>query len=200
MGGTIVEKPFFSAGDSTPIQGIIEVLAQLKAEYVETDVLSAENLTKYGFDTPTTVTITALVDTSSILSNITGLENPHYDPNGNGEQKLITIKYVIGGTVDNITYVMFDDQSVIYAVNKANFEWVVNNTVDIYCQRMIYIKYLKELKNVIVEVDSERHHFMMYWDVAKYEDGTRYVFCEHLHKSRSGTVQKLLYIYYRCNT
>ena len=159
MGGTIVEKPFFSAGDSTPVQGIIEVLAQLKAEYVETDVLSAENLTKYGFDTPTTVTITTLVDTSSILSNITGLENPYYDPNGNGEQKLITIKYVIGGTVDNITYVMFDDQSVIYAVNKANFEWVVNNTVDIYCQRMIYIKYLKELKNVIVEVDGERHHF-----------------------------------------
>lgn len=31
-----------------------------------------------------------------------------------------------------------------------------------------------------IKVDSERHHFMMYWDVAKYEDGTRYVFCDEL--------------------
>ncbi len=159
MGGTIVEKPFFSAGDSTPIQDIIETVAAIKAEYVETDDLSAENLTKYGFDAPTTVTITALVDTSSILSSITGLENPYYDPNGNGEKKLITIKYVIGATVDNITYVMFDDQSVIYAVNKNSLEWVTENTIDTYCQRMIYVKYLKELAKVIVEVDGERHHF-----------------------------------------
>lgn len=31
-----------------------------------------------------------------------------------------------------------------------------------------------------VKVDSERHHFMMYWNVAKYEDGARYVFCDEL--------------------
>lgn len=31
-----------------------------------------------------------------------------------------------------------------------------------------------------IKVDSERHHFMMYWDVAKCEDGTRYVFCDEL--------------------
>ena len=31
-----------------------------------------------------------------------------------------------------------------------------------------------------MKIDSERHHFMMYWDVAKYEDGTRYVFCDEL--------------------
>ncbi len=159
MGGTIVEEPFFSAGDSTPIQSMIEIIAALKAEYVATDVLSAENLTKYGFDTPTELIITALVDTSSILSNVTGLENPYYDPKGNGEPKLITIKYVLGATVDNITYVMFDDQSVIYAVNKNDLAWVAENTVDVYCQRMIYLKYLKELAKVVVEVDGERHHF-----------------------------------------
>lgn len=159
MGGTIVEEPFFCAGDSTPIQSIIEVLATLEASHVETDVLSADNLTKYGFDTPTIVTLTADVDTSSILSNVTGLENPYYDPNGNGQPKNITIKYVIGATVDNYTYVMFDDQSVIYAVEKSKFEWVVNNTIDVYCQRMIYVKYLKELAKVIVEVDGESHHF-----------------------------------------
>ncbi|MBQ2881704.1 MAG: DUF4340 domain-containing protein [Clostridia bacterium] len=159
MGGTIVEKPFFCAGTSTPIQDITEILAVLEAEHVETDVLSSENLTKYGFDTPTSVNLTALVDTSSIVSNVTGLENPYYDPKGNGEKKLITIKYVIGATIDKYTYVIFDDQSVIYAVDKSKLEWVEKNTVDVYCQRMIYLKYLKELARVIVEVDGETHHF-----------------------------------------
>ena len=36
------------------------------------------------------------------------------------------------------------------------------------------------MADVRMQVDSERHHFMMYWDVAKYEDGTRYVFCDEL--------------------
>lgn len=31
-----------------------------------------------------------------------------------------------------------------------------------------------------MKIDSERHHFMMCWDAAKYEDGTRYVFCDEL--------------------
>lgn len=159
MGGTIVEKPFFSAGNSDPIQEISEILATVKAEYVETDNLSAENLTKYGFDEPTTVTLTVLVDTSSILSNITGLENPYYDPNGTGEQKLIEIKYVVGTTVDNITYVIFDDQSVIYAVDKSNFDWLLNNTIDTYCQRIIYLKYLKDLSKIVVEVENEVYNF-----------------------------------------
>ena len=36
------------------------------------------------------------------------------------------------------------------------------------------------MADACMKVDSERHHFMMYWDVAKYEDGTRYVFCDEL--------------------
>ena len=159
MGGTIVEEPFFCAGTSEPIQKIAEILAVLEAEYVETDVLSEENLTKYGFDNPTTITLTALVDTSSILSNITGLENPYYDPNGNGEQKLITIKYIVGTTIDIYTYVIFDDQSVIYAVDKSKLEWVEKNTVDVYCQGMIYLKYLNEISRINVEVDGQEHSF-----------------------------------------
>ena len=36
------------------------------------------------------------------------------------------------------------------------------------------------MADACMKVDSERHHFMMYWNVAKYEDGTRYVFCDEL--------------------
>ena len=36
------------------------------------------------------------------------------------------------------------------------------------------------MADVCRKVDSERHHFMMYWNVAKYEDGTRYVCCDEL--------------------
>lgn len=34
--------------------------------------------------------------------------------------------------------------------------------------------------DICMKLDSERHHFMMYRDVMKYEDGTRYVFCDEL--------------------
>lgn len=33
-----------------------------------------------------------------------------------------------------------------------------------------------------MKINSERHHFMMYWNVAKYGDGTRYVFCDELEE------------------
>lgn len=36
------------------------------------------------------------------------------------------------------------------------------------------------MADACMKVDSERHHFIMYWNVAKYEDGTRYVFCDEL--------------------
>ena len=31
-----------------------------------------------------------------------------------------------------------------------------------------------------MKIDSERYYFMMYWNVEKYDDGTRYVFCDEL--------------------
>lgn len=158
MGGTIMETPFWSGGDSTPIQSIVEILAALEASEIVTDNLSEENLVKYGFDTPTTVVIEELVDTSSVVSTITGLENPYYDPNGNGAKKLVSSTYVIGKTVDNTTYVMYDGNTVIYAVDKTSLDWAAN-TVDVYCQRMIYIRYLKELNGLTVEMNGEIYSF-----------------------------------------
>ena len=159
IGGTVMEKPFFASGTSEPIQEIVDLLATLKASRVETDVLNQENLAKYGFDSPTEVKITTLVNTSSYISNITSLENPYYDPNGNGEDKLIEIFYVIGKTVDNTTYVMFDSRSVIYAVDKSAFEWLNLNTIDVYCLDNIFVKNINDLAKLTVRVEGKTHVF-----------------------------------------
>lgn len=36
------------------------------------------------------------------------------------------------------------------------------------------------MADVCVRADSERNHFMMHWNVAQYDDGTRFVFCDEL--------------------
>ena len=61
-GGMVLEEPFLWGGDSTPIQGIVEILSSLEAEDIITDTLDESLQQQYGFGNPTKVVIEAWVD------------------------------------------------------------------------------------------------------------------------------------------
>lgn len=157
-GGMVMEKPFFWGGDSTPIQGIVEILAALEADDIITDTLDPELQAKYGFGDPTKVVIEAWVDTQNYVSEITGLENPYFGATEDGSDLLITSEYLLGNIDGRTLYVMYDGEPVIYGVDIDKFAFT-EYSIDTYCQRTINLRYLNELEGLTVEMNGDVYNF-----------------------------------------
>ncbi len=157
-GGMVMEKPFHWGGDSTPIQGIVEILASLEADDIITDTLDEELQAQYGFDDPTRVVIEAWVDTQNYVSQLTSLENPYYGATEDGSDLLIQSEYLLGNIDGRTLYVMYDGEPVIYGVDIDNFAFV-DYGVDTYCQRIINLRNINDLNGIIVELNGETYSF-----------------------------------------
>ena len=157
-GGMVMEKPFLWGGDSTPIQGIVEILASIEADDVITDTLDDDLRSQYGFDNPTRVVIEAWVDTQSYVSEITGLENPYFGATEDGSKLLISSEYLLGNIDGRTLYVMYDNEPVIFGVDMDKFAFT-EYSIDVYCQRTINLQYINELNGVTVESHGDTYDF-----------------------------------------
>ncbi|MBO5299648.1 MAG: DUF4340 domain-containing protein [Clostridia bacterium] len=157
-GGMVMEEPFFWGGDSTPIQGIVEILSTLEADDIITDTLDPELQAKYGFADPTKVVIEAWVDTQNYISEITNLENPYFGATEDGSDLLIRSEYLLGNIDGRTLYVMYDGEPVIYGVDMDQFAFT-NYSIDTFCQRTINLRYLNELEGLTVEMNGDVYDF-----------------------------------------
>lgn len=157
-GGMVMEKPFFWGGDSTPIQGIVEILSTLEADDIITDTLDPELQAKYGFDDPTRVVIEAWVDTQNYISEITSLENPYFGMTEDGSDLLISSEYLLGNIDGRTLYVMYDGEPVIYGVDIDKFAFTEYG-IDTYCQRTINLRYLNDLEGLTLEMNGDVYNF-----------------------------------------
>lgn len=157
-GGMVLEEPFLWGGDSTPIQGIVEILSSLEAEDIITDTLDESLQQQYGFGNPTKVVIEAWVDTQNYVSEVTGLENPYYGATEDGSDLLIQCEYLLGNIDGRTLYVMYDGEPVIYGVDMDKFAFT-DYSIDVYCQRTINLRYINDLNGITIESNGDVYDF-----------------------------------------
>jgi len=151
----ILDKPFAYGANTDYIQACAEKLIGLTAEVIAVSP-DEQMLKKYGFGgAEISVTVGFEVDTS--LEAIDNVANDYYDPDAKkGTYISLTSTYLVGKTVGNVTYVMYDGYDTVYAVDSARFDFATKS-IDNFCQRLVMIRYLNELKSFTVAAPDESY-------------------------------------------
>lgn len=146
----IMTSPFTNGADSDTIRADVATVRNLNATRIVDD--DPADLSVYGLDQPIVVKITVDIDkTQALIDNIT---NTYYDPSAeDGDIETVTMTYRVGSKGDNERYVMYGDANVVYAVESSCFDFA-EQPVDHFCQRLISIRYLKDLNYFTVERDG----------------------------------------------
>lgn len=155
--GYAIETPFYFSADSDTMQTVLDSIGSLEAARVASDTVDADTLSSYGFDSAVKVVLKANVNTTSPTLE-SGLENPFYKATMDGSPYPITLTYLVGGSSEQETYVMYNDAQVIYAVDKSAFEFVQFPLYQ-YCQKLVSIEYITNLESLKVEFDGKEYLF-----------------------------------------
>ncbi|PWM46015.1 MAG: hypothetical protein DBX47_03120 [Clostridiales bacterium] len=151
----LLEKPFAVGANNDNARAAVSDISHLEAVKVICDEITDENLEKFGFKDPVKVVVEANVDISQ--SSAGDYLNDIYDQTVTSE-KLVRVSstYYIGSTDGRDTYVMYGDRKVVYAVDKDVFAFL-DKDIDYYCQSLVSIKYLKDLKEINISFDGKTY-------------------------------------------
>lgn len=167
----LLEKPFEVGANNANARAAVEDLSHLDADKIICDELTDENLEKYGFTDPVTVTVEADVDVSSTSAG--NYTNDIFDQSVTTQTfDRVSSTYYVGDTDGRDTYVMYGDRKVIYAVDKDVFAFLDKN-IDYFCQTLVSIKYLRDLKEIDIMFDG-RTYSIKTWTETDEEGNTSY--------------------------
>ncbi len=151
----LMTSPFLSGANTDAVREHVSDFRTLSAIRIVSAHPSVQDIEQYGLHNPVVLQISVDIDKSkAVIDNVT---NVFYDASAkSGEMERVVLKYRIGKTENNEQYIMFGDTNVIYAVEKGQFDFVEQST-DYFCQRLVTIKYLKDLDYFTIQRGNESY-------------------------------------------
>ena len=163
----LLEKPFYVGAHVDNVRACAGKLSGLEATKIVSTAVNDEELKNYGLDNPVIVSLSVEIDVS--LMYINEKVNPYYDSSAASETMItVTDRYKVGSKNDRDIYVMYNDIPVIYAVDIDTFSFL-EQPLDYFCQRLVSIKYLKDLQSVTIETEDESYNIKVWTET----DGTK---------------------------